>query len=88
MEEDESTVMDPRYNVVANLPLPLIDWDEQEVDDLEILTKPLKAQTKEWIDGRVSQLKQQGVTLTYEGLESELVSEIDSGIVVAPSGET
>lgn len=28
VEEDEGTIMDPLYNVVANLPLPTIDWDE------------------------------------------------------------
>lgn len=57
VEEDESTAMDPWCNVVANLLLPLIDWDEQEVDDLDILIKPIKARTKEWVDGKISQLK-------------------------------
>lgn len=47
VEEDGSTVMDPRYLAVANLPLPTIDWDEQEVDDLDIITKPILARTKE-----------------------------------------
>lgn len=28
VEEDESTVIDPRYNAVGDLSLPLIDWDE------------------------------------------------------------
>lgn len=55
--EDENRVMDPRYNTIANLPLPLIDWDEQEVEDLNILTKSIEAKTKEWIDGKISQLK-------------------------------
>lgn len=28
VEEDKSTIMHPRYPVVANLPIPSIDWDE------------------------------------------------------------
>lgn len=71
VEQDEGTVMDPMYATVANFLLLMIDQDEQEVDDLDIVTKPIKAQTKEWIDGQVAQLKKQGVVLTYEGLKSE-----------------
>lgn len=41
--------MDPLYNTVTNLSLPLIDLDEKEVDDLDILTEPIEAWTKEWI---------------------------------------
>lgn len=63
--------MDPRYNVVSNLSLPTIDYDEQEVDDLDIVTKPIMAWTKEWVKRKVAKLKQQGVVLMYEGLESE-----------------
>lgn len=69
VEKDESMAIDPQYNVVVNFPLPLIDWDEQEVNDLDILTKPVEACTKEWIDGKVARLKQKGVILTYEGLK-------------------
>lgn len=54
VEEDESTIMDPRYAVVTNFPLPMIDWDEQEVDDLDIVTKPIVAHTKEWVDRQVA----------------------------------
>lgn len=43
VEEDERMVIYPQYNIVANLPLPMIDWDEQEVDNLNILTKPIEA---------------------------------------------
>lgn len=35
VKEDESTIMHLRYPMVANLPIPSIDWDEQEVDDLD-----------------------------------------------------
>lgn len=71
VEEDESMVMDPQYNAVANLPLPAIDWDEQEVDDLDFVTKPIMAKTKKWVKRQVAQLKQQGMVLTYKGLKSE-----------------
>lgn len=63
--------MNPRYNVVTNFPLPTIDWDEQEVDDLDIITKPIVAHIEEWVNGQVAWLKQQVVVLTYEGLKSE-----------------
>lgn len=63
--------MDPQYNAVANLSLPAIDWNEQEVDDLDIVTKPIIAQTEEWVKRQEAQLKQQGVVLTYKGLKSE-----------------
>lgn len=55
--EEESIVIDPQYEAVSNLPLQLIDWDEQEVNDLEILTNLVEAHTKEWIDGKIAQLK-------------------------------
>lgn len=54
VEEDESTIMDTRYNTVANFPLPTIDWDEQEVSDLDIITKTIQAHTKQWVDGQVA----------------------------------
>lgn len=56
-EEDESTIMHLRYPAVANLPIPSIDWDEQEVDDLDTITQPIITRTKEWIDGQVAHLK-------------------------------
>lgn len=85
--EDEDTVMDHRYEPVANLPFPLIDWDEWEVDDLDIISKLVEARTKEWIDGKISLLKQQGITLTYEELEEEPISEIDSWMTATPMKE-
>lgn len=57
------------------------------MDDLDILTKPIKARTKEWIDKKISQLKQQGIALTYGELEDEPASEIESGKVVSPIEE-
>lgn len=51
VEEEEDTVVNPWYNATVDLPLPLIDWDKWEVDDLNILSKPVEARMKEWIDG-------------------------------------
>lgn len=86
--EDKNTVIDLRFDPIANLPLPLIDWDEEEVNNLDILTKPIEDRTKQWIDEQVAQLKLQGETLTYGELEDEIKSKIDSGTVAARSGET
>lgn len=54
LEEDESTLMHPRYLAVANLAIPSIDWDEQEVEDLDTITQPIITRTKEWVDGQVA----------------------------------
>lgn len=54
VEEDESTIMDSRYNAIASLSLLAIDWDEEEDDDLDIITKPIMAHTKEWVNGQVA----------------------------------
>lgn len=70
VEEDESTLVHPRYPAVADLAIPSINWDEQEVKDLDTITQPIIARTKEWVDGQVAQLKQRGVALTYEALKS------------------
>lgn len=48
--EDENIVIDPRYDVVANLPFPLIDWKEEEVNNLNILTKPVEHRMRQWIN--------------------------------------
>lgn len=86
--EDENTVIDPWYDVISNLSLPLIDWDKEEVNDLDVLTNPIEARKKRWIYEQVAPRKFQGVTLTYGELEDEPKSETDSGTIVAPSGET
>lgn len=86
--DEENTIIDPRFNVIANLPLPLIGWDEEYVNDLKILTKPIEARKKQWINGKISQLKLQGATLTYGELKDELERETNSGTFAAPSGET
>lgn len=57
VEEDKSTIMHLRYLTVANLPIPSIDWDEQEVDNLDTITEPILTCTREWIDGQVAHLK-------------------------------
>lgn len=54
VEEDESMVIGPRHDAVVNLLLPLINWDEQAVDDLDTLTNLVKVHTKQLIDGKVS----------------------------------
>lgn len=55
--EDGNTVIDPWYGAVANLPVPLTDWNKEEVNDLNILMKLIEARTKECIDRKISQLK-------------------------------
>lgn len=85
--EEEDTLLDVRFNVVANFSLPLIDWNEEEVNDLEIVTKPIENRTRQWVDAQISQLKIQGALLTYGELKDELESEIDSGAATAPGEE-
>lgn len=46
MEEHESIVIDPWYDTIANLPLPLINSEEQEFNDLDIITKPIVARKR------------------------------------------
>lgn len=55
--EDENTIVDPRYDVITNLPFPLIDWNEEEVNNLKILTKPVDHRTRQWVDTQITQLK-------------------------------
>lgn len=49
--ENENIVIDPQYDAITNLLLPLIHWNEEEINDLDILMNPIEARTKEWIDG-------------------------------------
>lgn len=65
----------------------MIDWDEEEFNDLDILVKPIEVRTKEWIDGKNAQLKLQGVILTYGELEDEPESKTNNGKIATPSGE-
>lgn len=76
--EDDS-VLDERYNVVAKVTFPVIDWKEPEVTDLDTITHPIEKQTKRWLDNQVAQLQQQVIELTYGELEDDIESEIDSG---------
>lgn len=34
---EDDTIIDERFNVMADFSLPLIDWDEEEVNDLDIV---------------------------------------------------
>lgn len=44
--EEEDTIIDERFDVVAKFPLPVIDWDEEEVNDLDIVTRPVENITR------------------------------------------
>lgn len=85
--EEEDTLVDPRYDVVANFPMPLIDQSEEEVNDLDIVTKLIENRTRQWVDAKIAQLKLQGAILTYGELEDELNSKIDSGAIAPPTEE-
>lgn len=85
--EEEDTIIDERFNVVANLLLPLIYWDEKEVNDLDIVKWSVENRTKKWVDSQISQLKVQGAVLTYDKLEDKLKSETDSGVAISPTNE-
>lgn len=37
--EEEDTIVDERFNAANNSLLPLIEWDKEEVTDLDIVTR-------------------------------------------------
>lgn len=84
--EDENTIMDLRYDV-SNLPLPLIDQNEEELNNIDILKEPIENRTREWIYAQIAKLKLQGATLTYSELKDELKSEISNGTTTIPTEE-
>lgn len=86
--DEKDTIPDERFDVVSKFPLLLIDWNEEEVNDLDIVTRPIENRMIQWVDAQISQLKAHGVVLTYSELIDELEIEIDSGIAIAPAGET
>lgn len=86
VEEDDNIVND-RYYSKAEFPLPLIDWSEEEVTNLDILKRTIENRTKQWVDAQIAQLKVQGVELTYGELKDELERKTNSGATAAPSEE-
>lgn len=85
--EEDDTIFDERFNAMANFLLSLIDQDEEEVTNLDIVTHLVENWTRQWVDAQISQLKVQGVVLTYGELEDELKSETDSGAIATPIEE-
>lgn len=53
---DDERTLDEGYNALTKVPLPVIDWTEQEVIDLDTVTRPIEHVTKKWLDNQVAQL--------------------------------
>lgn len=84
---EDNNIMYERCNALIDIPPPIIDWAKEEVTNLDILTHPIEQRTKKWVDGQITQLREQGAKLTYGELEDDIESEIDNGVVAGSSGE-
>lgn len=52
-EEDSKKVIDPFYiDQIECIPIPKIDWERREEDDLFSCTKDVLARTKNWIKSK------------------------------------
>lgn len=63
----------PEFEKVKDQPIQLPDWSEPEMEDLNILARPMLKFTKHWIDRQIRKLVEENVHLTYQ-----LMGSLDS----------
>lgn len=62
---EDMNVLHPDYEAVRDAPLPLPDWSEPEIADLDTLSIPVLTFTRAWVDMHVSRLEGKSISLTY-----------------------
>lgn len=63
--DEDMNVMQADYETVKNTPLPLLDWSEPEITNLDMLCIPILTFTRGWVERHVNKLKGRLIPLTY-----------------------
>lgn len=64
--KEDSNLMQPKFEKVKDQPIQLPDWSEPEIDDLDILARPVLKFTRHWVDRHIKMLKEGNVHLSYQ----------------------
>lgn len=78
VEDEKYVIRHHDYMEFANKSLPLIDWAEEELVELNEVTSPMIKYSKQWANHKILQLEDDGLKLSYYlmgNLESKASSE-------------
>lgn len=62
--KEDSNLVQAEFEKVKDQPIQLPDWSEPEIDDLNVLARPMLKFTRHWIDQQIRKLVEGNVHLT------------------------
>lgn len=80
-DDDTNLPQHHDFEPYRNKPLPSINWSEEEITDLDQVTKPIKKYSRLWVKHKVLELEADDTKFTYNlmgDLESQSEEEVEA----------